>query len=224
VVEAELALVAEVHDLFEVGRQQLLHVSVHRVDIQAIEHHLERRAERQAAPTARVHVIHPAQLGVDAIELPEVRRANIARARTMTLEPGPGDGTPPPTPVPIGRRARWPRPAPCPRPGSGPSRTGRRVTSRPWRASRTTRPAPDTPRPARFWPCRGHLGVLVGLAGHGGLEVLLGLADRLAGRRIAHFLPGAEVAEGVAGLGVGGVLEEFRDVREPLDVGDPGKV
>src|SRR4030095_5855556 len=49
-------------------------------------------------------------------------------------------------------------------------------------------------------------------------------ADRLSGRRISHFLQEVEVTEGVAGLGVGGVLEESRDVREPLDVGDPREV
>ena len=44
------------------------------------------------------------------------------------------------------------------------------------------------------------------------------------GRRIAHFLQEVEVAEGVAGLGVRGVLEEARDVREALDVRDAREV
>src|SRR5882672_2357539 len=44
-----------------------------------------------------------------------------------------------------------------------------------------------------FTPCglghaRVHLGVLVRLTGDGRLEVLLGLPDRLPGRRVAHFL------------------------------------
>src|SRR6185295_3758721 len=55
-------------------------------------------------------------------------------------------------------------------------------------------------------------------------QVLLGLADGLAGGRITHFLQEVEVAEGVAGLRVGGVLEEARDVREALDVGDAREV
>src|SRR4026209_406914 len=136
VVEAELALVAEVDDLLDVGRGELLHVAVHRVHVQAIEHHLERRAERQTAPAACADVVDPAQLRVDAVELPELRRADIechrrlartgSRGRGGTgragrARPGrPEPGAPPPAPVPTRRPARWPRPAPCPRPGSGP--------------------------------------------------------------------------------------------------------
>src|SRR5215470_13033554 len=71
---------------------------------------------------------------------------------------------------------------------------------------------------------RVHLRVLVGLAGDRRLEVLLGLCDRLAGSRIADFLQEVEVAEGVTGLGIGGVLEETRDVREPLDVRDAPEI
>src|SRR3990172_467359 len=47
---------------------------------------------------------------------------------------------------------------------------------------------------------RVHLGVLVGLAGDGGLEVLAGVADRLARGRTAHLLEEVEVAVGVARL------------------------
>src|SRR5437899_6815562 len=65
---------------------------------------------------------------------------------------------------------------------------------------------------------RIHLGVFVRLAGDCRLEVLLGLADRLAGRRVAYFLQEIEMAEGVAGLGIRRVLEEAGDVGEALDV------
>jgi hypothetical protein len=47
---------------------------------------------------------------------------------------------------------------------------------------------------------RVHLGVLVGLAGDGRLEVVLGVADRLAGGRVADFGEVLEVAVRVAGL------------------------
>jgi hypothetical protein len=46
VVEAELALVAEVDDFLDVGDGRLLDVPVDRVGVEAIEHHLERGAER----------------------------------------------------------------------------------------------------------------------------------------------------------------------------------
>jgi len=52
VVVAELALVAEVHDLLDVGRGKLLHVAVHGGGVQPVEHDLEGRAERQAAAAA----------------------------------------------------------------------------------------------------------------------------------------------------------------------------
>src|SRR6185312_100934 len=55
-------------------------------------------------------------------------------------------------------------------------------------------------------------------------EVLLGLADRLTRRRIPDLLQEVEMAEGVPGLGVGGVLEQARDVRIALDVRDAREV
>src|SRR5688572_1206514 len=58
---------------------------------------------------------------------------------------------------------------------------------------------------------RVHLGVLVGLAGDRRLEVQLAVADRLAGRRVAHLLQEVEVAMRVAGLALGGVAEEAGD-------------
>src|SRR5207247_9009126 len=57
-----------------------------------------------------------------------------------------------------------------------------------------------------------------------GLEVLLGLADRLVRDRIADLLQEVEVTEGVTRLGVGRVLEEPRHVGEPFDVGDACEV
>src|SRR5436309_1472861 len=76
----------------------------------------------------------------------------------------------------------------------------------------------------RLRHARVHLGVLVGLAGHGGLQIFLGLSDRLSGHGIADLLQEVEVAEGVPGLGVGGVLEEARHVGKALDVGDAREV
>ena len=55
---------------------------------------------------------------------------------------------------------------------------------------------------------RVHLGVLVGLAGDGRLEVVLGVADRLAGDRVADLGEEVEVTEGVAGLALGDRTEQ----------------
>src|SRR4051812_45011056 len=65
-----------------------------------------------------------------------------------------------------------------------------------------------------------HRRVLVGLAGDRRLEVLGGIAERLAGRGIADALQVIEVAVRVAGLALGGVAEQARDVGLALDVGD----
>ena len=64
-----------------------------------------------------------------------------------------------------------------------------------------------------------HLGVLVGLAVHRGLEVLLGAADGVAGGGVADRFEEVEMAEGVARLGLGGVAEEAADVGIAFDVG-----
>jgi hypothetical protein len=58
VVEAELALVAEVDDLLQVGPGQPVRLPVHRLHVEPVEHDLERRAQRQAPPTAVADVIH----------------------------------------------------------------------------------------------------------------------------------------------------------------------
>jgi hypothetical protein len=61
---------------------------------------------------------------------------------------------------------------------------------------------------------RVHLGVLVGLAGHRGPEVLERRADS------AHV---PEVRVGVDGLGVGGGAEQSRDLAEALLLGGLGE-
>jgi len=72
VVVAELALVAEVYDLLDVLGRELLDVPVHRVDVEAVEQHLEGRTQRQAAPAAAADVVHAAKLRVHGVELPEL--------------------------------------------------------------------------------------------------------------------------------------------------------
>src|SRR5262249_41078505 len=67
---------------------------------------------------------------------------------------------------------------------------------------------------------RVHLRVLVGLAGDRRLEVERGVAQRLAGRGIADLLEVVEVTVRVAGLALGGVAEQARDVRLTPDVRD----
>src|SRR3954462_6144633 len=66
---------------------------------------------------------------------------------------------------------------------------------------------------------RVHLGVLVGLAGDGRLEVVGGGPDRLAGGGVAHLGEEVEVAERVAGLAFGDRAEQGSDVGVALDVG-----
>ena len=65
-----------------------------------------------------------------------------------------------------------------------------------------------------------HRLVLVRLAGDGRLEVLLGVADGQARRRVADLLEVVEVTVRVAGLAVGRLLEVARDLGVALDVGD----
>ena len=69
-----------------------------------------------------------------------------------------------------------------------------------------------------------HLGVLVGLAGHRGGQVLHGVADGQAGGWIADDLDVVEVAVGVSGLAFRGVAEVAGDVGVALDVGHLGEV
>ena len=66
---------------------------------------------------------------------------------------------------------------------------------------------------------RVHVGVLVGLAGDGGLQVLLGLADGEAGRGVTDLREEREVAVCVAGLAFCGVAEQAGDIGKAFDVG-----
>src|SRR5580693_5068979 len=69
-----------------------------------------------------------------------------------------------------------------------------------------------------------HRRVLVGLAGDRRLEVQVRVAERLAGRGITDALQVVEVAVCVAGLALGGVAEQARDVGVTFDVRDLGEV
>ena len=71
----------------------------------------------------------------------------------------------------------------------------------------------------RAGEARVHLGVLVGLAGDGRAQVVLGRADGLARHRIADRGEEVEVTERVAGLALGDRAEQRRDVGIALDVG-----
>ena len=66
---------------------------------------------------------------------------------------------------------------------------------------------------------RIHVGVFVRLAGDGGLEVVVGRADRQAGRRIADHLEELEMAVRMAGLAFRGRAEHGGDVVVAFDVG-----
>src|SRR2546426_845423 len=79
-VEAELALVAEVDDLLEVARRQLLDIAVDGVHVQPVEEDLERRAEREAAAAAAADVVDAPELRVDRRSVPELRRSEVQRA------------------------------------------------------------------------------------------------------------------------------------------------
>ena len=67
---------------------------------------------------------------------------------------------------------------------------------------------------------RVHLGVLVGLAGDGALEVGDGVAHGLVGGGVADRLQVVEVAVRVAGLAFGGLTEVAGDLGVALDVGN----
>jgi len=122
------SLVAEVHDLLYVLGRQLLDVPVHGLGVEPVEHHLEGRTERKAAPAPAADVVDAAKLGVDGIQLPEIRLSDIEGHSDLINRDG-AAGTAPP--VPERKEARWPRPGPCPRSASGPWRNGPHATSRP---------------------------------------------------------------------------------------------
>src|SRR6266436_7431410 len=71
---------------------------------------------------------------------------------------------------------------------------------------------------------RIHVGVFVGLAGDRGLEVVAGQTDRLAGRRVVHFLEIFEMTVRVPGLALGSRAEHGGDNVEALDVGLLGEI
>src|SRR5262249_55723013 len=64
-----------------------------------------------------------------------------------------------------------------------------------------------------------HIGIFVRLAGDGGLEIVGGRADRLAGCRVTDLLEELEMAVRVAGLTLGSGAEYGGDVVVALDVG-----
>src|SRR5690606_18353678 len=70
-----------------------------------------------------------------------------------------------------------------------------------------------------FRHARVHVGVLVGLAGDGRLEVIGSAADGQARRRVAGLLEVFEVAVRVAGLTLGGGAKHGGHVVVTLDVG-----
>src|SRR6266852_745791 len=71
---------------------------------------------------------------------------------------------------------------------------------------------------------RIRVGVFVGLARDRGLEVVACRTDRLAGRRVAHFLEIFEMAVRVPGLALGSRAEHGGDIVEALDVGLLGEI
>src|SRR5450755_1337404 len=90
-----------------------------------------------------------------------------------------------------------------------------------FRARQRLEPLGDLGEPLlarRAREARIHLRVLVRLALDGGLQVRVRVADREARGRVADFLQEIEVAERMAGFGLGGVSEEPSDFRKPLDV------
>src|SRR5579863_6312558 len=74
-------------------------------------------------------------------------------------------------------------------------------------------------RTRRLGHARIHVGIFVGLARDGGLEIGVGGADRLAGRRIAHFLQIFQMAMGMTGLAFRGGAEHGGDIVIAFDVG-----
>jgi hypothetical protein len=62
------------------------------------------------------------------------------------------------------------------------------------------------------------------LAGDRGLEVVAGQTDRLAGRRVTHFLEIFEMPVSMASLALGSRAEHGGDVVEALDLGLLGEI
>src|SRR5262249_29175915 len=99
VVVAELALVAEGHDLLDVGGGELVDVAVDGGRVEAVEHHLEGRAQGQAAPAPRARVVDASQLLVELVELPEIGLPDVeSHGRALALGAGRSRGVPPGAP------------------------------------------------------------------------------------------------------------------------------
>jgi hypothetical protein len=86
VVEAELALIAEIDDFLDVRRRQLVHVAVDRLDVHPVEQHLERRTQRQAPPAATADVVHTPHLPVNRPEIPKLRLPKIQTRHALRLD------------------------------------------------------------------------------------------------------------------------------------------
>src|SRR5882762_5658046 len=71
---------------------------------------------------------------------------------------------------------------------------------------------------------RIHVDIFVDLAGDCGLEDVAGRTDRLAGRRVAHFLEIFEMAVRVPGLALGSRAEHCGETFEALNVGVAGEI
>src|SRR5262249_1380766 len=190
------------------------------------------------------NVIDPPQLLVDRTKIPELRPPDIERRHVMSLcsdlcERRLCEGTadafsdrtgsrletlpaPPPTGSPSYlNRFRWLFPGNLLQPFVETSSV--RLLSLGQRLE-PLRQLVEAFGPRRLGHARVHLRVLVGLARDRRFQVLFCLSDRLAGGRVADFFQKVEVAEGVAGFGVGRVLEEARDVGKSLDVGTAREV
>ena len=80
------------------------------------------------------------------------------------------------------------------------------------------------PSSRAVWRTRGALRVLVRLAFDGGLEVVLGGADRYTGHGVTDFPEEVEVPERAARFTLSHRAEERGDVRVALDIGLLGEV
>ena len=78
--------------------------------------------------------------------------------------------------------------------------------------------------PRRLRHPRIHVGVLVGLTGDGGFQIVAGGADRQSGRRVADALHVLQVAVGMARLALRRGAEYGRDVVLAFDVRLGGEV
>src|SRR5207249_5611038 len=80
VIEAELALIAEIDHFLDVGGRELVDIAVDRLHVHAVEQHLERRTQRQAPPAPPTNVIAPPQLLINRSQIPKLRTLDIERS------------------------------------------------------------------------------------------------------------------------------------------------